>query len=174
MSMFYASEDVITLPGESKLPSARAQNAPVTLKKLKVTRPPNTYLLLISFRSPDPELASDVANGIADSYIQHTYDIRLPISRSSRSRARPTPTFCSSVSGRRTRNWPRMSPTESPTATSSTPTTSVFRSQEAQGHAPAQRLPSAHQFPVAGPGTGLGCRQRNRRQLHPAHLRHPF
>src|ERR1035441_5578834 len=77
MSMFYASEDVITLPGESKLPSARAQNAPVTLKKLKVTRPPNTYLLLISYRSPDPELASNVANGVADSYIQHTYDIRF-------------------------------------------------------------------------------------------------
>jgi capsular exopolysaccharide synthesis family protein len=72
-----SASEITTLPGESKLPSARAQNAPVTLKKLKVTRPPNTYLLLISYRSPDPELASDVANGIADSYIQHTYDIRF-------------------------------------------------------------------------------------------------
>src|SRR5208283_1883947 len=44
---------------------------------LKVTRPPNTYLLLISYRSTDPELASDVANGVADSYIQHTYNIRF-------------------------------------------------------------------------------------------------
>jgi polysaccharide biosynthesis transport protein len=59
------------------LPTARAQNAPVTLKNLKVTRPPNTYLLLISYRSPDPELAADVANGIADSYIQHAYDVRF-------------------------------------------------------------------------------------------------
>ncbi len=60
-----------------KLPTSRVQNAPVVFKKLKVTRPPNTYLLLISYRSPDPELAANVANGIADSYIQHSYDIRF-------------------------------------------------------------------------------------------------
>jgi capsular exopolysaccharide synthesis family protein len=69
--------DTSTLPGEVMIPTVRAQNAPVTLKKLKVTRPPNTYLLLISYRSPDSELASDVANGVAESYIQHTYDIRF-------------------------------------------------------------------------------------------------
>jgi len=62
---------------ERQLSSTRVENAPVVLKKLKVTRPPNTYLLLISYRSPNPELAADVANGIADSYIQHTYDIRF-------------------------------------------------------------------------------------------------
>jgi capsular exopolysaccharide synthesis family protein len=66
-----------TLPGEPKLPTARLQNAPVTLKKLRVVRPPNTYLLLISYRSPDPDLAANVANSVADSYIQHTYDIRF-------------------------------------------------------------------------------------------------
>jgi capsular exopolysaccharide synthesis family protein len=66
-----------TLPGEPPIPTVRAQNAPITLKKLKITRPPNTYLLLISYRSPDPELAANVANGVADSYIQHTYDIRF-------------------------------------------------------------------------------------------------
>jgi succinoglycan biosynthesis transport protein ExoP len=42
-----------------------------------VVRPPNTYLLLISYRSPDPDLAANVANSVADSYIQHTYDIRF-------------------------------------------------------------------------------------------------
>ena len=51
--------------------------APVVLKKLKVTRPPNTYLLEISYRSADPRLAADVANAIAASYIEHTFDIRL-------------------------------------------------------------------------------------------------
>ena len=71
------STDITTLPGEPAMASVRAQNAPVTLKKLKVTRPPNTYLLLISYRSSDADLASNVANGIADSYIQHTYDIRF-------------------------------------------------------------------------------------------------
>ena len=65
------------LPGEPSLPSARAQNAPVKLKNLKVTRPPNTYLLLISYRSPDPELAAKVANAVANSYILHTYNIRF-------------------------------------------------------------------------------------------------
>lgn len=62
---------------QKQLPTSRVQNAPVVLKNLKVTRPPNTYLLLISYRSPDPELAAEAANGIADSFIQHTYDIRL-------------------------------------------------------------------------------------------------
>jgi capsular exopolysaccharide synthesis family protein len=60
-----------------QLPKARVANAPITLKKLAVTRPPNTYLILISYRSPDPDLAANVANGVAQSYIQHTYDIRF-------------------------------------------------------------------------------------------------
>ena len=51
--------------------------APVALGRLKVTRPPNTYLLLISYRSPDRELSSEVANAIANSYLAHTYDIRI-------------------------------------------------------------------------------------------------
>jgi capsular exopolysaccharide synthesis family protein len=59
---------------------ARAQQtsrAPVMLRRLKVTRPPNTYLLLISYRSPDPQLAADAANAIANSYLQLTYNIRI-------------------------------------------------------------------------------------------------
>ncbi|MGA2328662.1 MAG: polysaccharide biosynthesis tyrosine autokinase [Bryobacteraceae bacterium] len=61
---------------------ADAEDAPVLLKKLKVSRPPNTYLLLISYRSPDPRLAADVANGIAQSYLEHTYNIRYRSSAS--------------------------------------------------------------------------------------------
>src|SRR5579871_1329364 len=56
--------------------SATSLEAPVILKHLKVTRPPNTYLLLISYRSPNRQLASDVANQIALSYLAHTYRIR--------------------------------------------------------------------------------------------------
>lgn len=52
-------------------------DAPVLLKQLKVTRPPNTYLLLIGYRSRDPRLAADVANAIAKSYVEHTYNIRF-------------------------------------------------------------------------------------------------
>ena len=62
---------------ESEADRGRAQDAPLLLKKLRVTRPPNTYLLLVSYRSSDPQLASDVANGIAQSYIEHTYNIRI-------------------------------------------------------------------------------------------------
>jgi len=58
------------------LPEALAADAPITLKRLKVTRPPNTYLLLISYRSSDARLAADVANSIASSYLEHTYHIR--------------------------------------------------------------------------------------------------
>src|SRR5919205_3730469 len=54
-----------------------AKDAPIILKQLKVTRPPNTYLLRISYRSTDRQLAADVANGIAASYIEHTYNIRI-------------------------------------------------------------------------------------------------
>ena len=56
---------------------ARAEEAPVTLKQLKVTRPPNTYLLLINYRSEDPVLAANVTNAITRSYVEHTYNIRF-------------------------------------------------------------------------------------------------
>jgi len=60
----------------------KASQAPITLKRLKVTRPPNTYLLLISYRSPDPNLAAATANAIANSYLNHAYDIRIRSSAS--------------------------------------------------------------------------------------------
>jgi succinoglycan biosynthesis transport protein ExoP len=55
----------------------RRTDAPITLKQLRVTRPLNTYLLDISYRSPDPRLAADVANAIANSFMQHNFDIKL-------------------------------------------------------------------------------------------------
>jgi capsular exopolysaccharide synthesis family protein len=59
-----------------------AQDAPVLLKRLKVTRPPNTYLLLSNYRSADPQLAANVANGVANSFLEHTYQIRYRSSAS--------------------------------------------------------------------------------------------
>src|SRR3984893_596981 len=50
--------------------------APVELKPLRVTRPPNTYILQISYRSQHRQLAADVANAIAQSYLAHSYAIR--------------------------------------------------------------------------------------------------
>ena len=54
-----------------------AAQAPVELKRLKVVRPPNTYLIQISYRATDPQLAADVANGVARSYVDHSYRLRL-------------------------------------------------------------------------------------------------
>ncbi len=56
------------------------QNAPVALDGLKVSRPPNTYLLLVSYRSTDPQLAAQAVNSIAASYLDHTYNIRYQAS----------------------------------------------------------------------------------------------
>lgn len=62
--------------------SVAAEQAPVVLRNLKISRPPNTYLLRISYQSPDPSLAAEVANGIAQSYLEHTYNIRIRSSQS--------------------------------------------------------------------------------------------
>jgi len=56
--------------------SALSLEATIVLKQLRVTRPPNTYILQISYRSPNRQLAADVANSIAQSYLAHTYRIR--------------------------------------------------------------------------------------------------
>ena len=61
---------------------ASLENAPVLLKRLKISRPPNTYLLLASYRSTNPQLAADVANAISQSYLEHTYNIRIRSSAS--------------------------------------------------------------------------------------------
>ena len=63
------------------LGSSRAQAAPVSLNKLAITRPLKTYLIQISYRSPDPALAADVANAVARSYRDHMYSIRFQASQ---------------------------------------------------------------------------------------------
>jgi capsular exopolysaccharide synthesis family protein len=77
---------LLAAPGQQKnMTTEQAQRtaeAPVRLGSLKVTRPPNTYLLLINYRSPDPRQAADVANAIANSYLANAYDIRIRSSAS--------------------------------------------------------------------------------------------
>jgi capsular exopolysaccharide synthesis family protein len=68
--------------GQSAATAPRGEEAPVTLNQLRVTRPPNTYLMLISYRSTNPQLAADAANAIAQSYLEHTYEIRVRSSAS--------------------------------------------------------------------------------------------
>ena len=52
------------------------RNAPIVLKHLKVERNPNTYLLTITYRDSDPQIAADVANAIADSYLREIFETR--------------------------------------------------------------------------------------------------
>lgn len=68
--------------GTNEPAGSAAMNAPITLKKLHVTRPLNTYLLLVTYRSTDPKLAADTANAVVQSYIQHTYNLRYKASSS--------------------------------------------------------------------------------------------
>jgi len=53
--------------------SALSLEAPIVLKQLRVNASANTYILQISYRSPNRQLAADVANAIAQSYLAHTY-----------------------------------------------------------------------------------------------------
>jgi len=65
-----------------RIARVRPEEAPVLLKNLRITRPPNTYILLVNYRSTDPELAARAANAIAQSYLEHTYNIRIRSSAS--------------------------------------------------------------------------------------------
>ena len=66
----------VALKMKIPIPTAR-RDAPVSFPYLTVTRPTRTYLLQISYRSPDPRFAADVANAIAESYQNHSYEIRF-------------------------------------------------------------------------------------------------
>lgn len=73
----YHLRDLEKLSQDASPESAiRIQRTPVKLSNLKITRPPNTYLLLISYRSPDPDMAANVANAVTTSYLQRTFEIR--------------------------------------------------------------------------------------------------
>jgi capsular exopolysaccharide synthesis family protein len=58
------------------------KEAPTELKRLHVIRPPNTYLVRVNYRSSDPQLAADVANAVAKSYLAHIYRLQIASSMS--------------------------------------------------------------------------------------------
>jgi len=39
--------------------------------------PRRTYLILISYRAADPQLAADVSNAVAQSFLEHTFNIAI-------------------------------------------------------------------------------------------------
>lgn len=66
------------LEGQDKklVPSELAvlHEAPVTLKKLTIKRPPNSYLLDVNYRASSPAVAAEIANAIAESMVEHSTD----------------------------------------------------------------------------------------------------
>lgn len=58
------------LPDEA----AALVQAPVELRKLKIKRPPNSYLLQVIYRATNRQLAADVANAVAESLAAHSND----------------------------------------------------------------------------------------------------
>ena len=71
--------NLLELEGQRKADanSPETEKEPVALLNLKVTRPVNTFLLQVSYQSPDRQLAADVANAVAQSYVANSYDIRF-------------------------------------------------------------------------------------------------
>jgi capsular exopolysaccharide synthesis family protein len=69
--------DAVTRPVAEQFRLARPEfEGQIALEGLSVTRVPGTYLVLASYRSPDRHLSADVANAIARSYRDYTYDTR--------------------------------------------------------------------------------------------------
>lgn len=66
--------------GESQGDFAKRKNAPVKLSNLKVLRQGTTFLLRVQYRDPDAALAANVANAIARSFIDRSYELRAKTS----------------------------------------------------------------------------------------------
>lgn len=59
-----------------------ARTSATVLKGLRITRAPNTSVIQITYRSTDRDLSAAVANAIAQSYLEFTYDLRITSSAS--------------------------------------------------------------------------------------------
>jgi polysaccharide biosynthesis transport protein len=56
-------------------------DAPATIKRLKISHPPNSLIINISYRSPDRKRAALIANAVAHSYINASLEMRARFSR---------------------------------------------------------------------------------------------
>ncbi|MGC2659184.1 MAG: polysaccharide biosynthesis tyrosine autokinase [Bryobacteraceae bacterium] len=70
------------IQGVSPAQAELLKQAPTVLRQLRVTRPLNTYLVQISYRSTNPQLSADVANAVASSYLEHIYLIQINSAKS--------------------------------------------------------------------------------------------
>lgn len=76
VNQFHPEPAAASMFAEKAANGVSEEEAPVLLKKLSVTRPPNTYIILISYRHRDPRMAANVANATAQAYLEHTWRIR--------------------------------------------------------------------------------------------------
>jgi succinoglycan biosynthesis transport protein ExoP len=53
------------------------RNGAVKLKHLRIEHDPKTYLLTITYGDRDPQIAADVANAVADSYLRNISEARI-------------------------------------------------------------------------------------------------
>ena len=70
------------LTGLTPTEKSALKNGPIKLKHLKVSRPAQTYLVHIAYRSENPELSANVANAIARSYVENIYRLQIDSSLS--------------------------------------------------------------------------------------------
>jgi capsular exopolysaccharide synthesis family protein len=62
---------------ETRRQVARLNLAPVHLAGLSVARPTTTYIIQITYRCQSPTMAAEVANAVARSYVDYTFDMRI-------------------------------------------------------------------------------------------------
>jgi capsular exopolysaccharide synthesis family protein len=65
------------LSGLSPEKAQALRRAPTVLHNLRVSRPTDTYLVQVSYRSPSAQIAASVANAIAHSYLERIYRIQI-------------------------------------------------------------------------------------------------
>ncbi len=65
------------LKGKSAKQIADLRNGAVSLKQLDIKRPPNSYVIDISYRAHNPKLAADVANAIANGYAERSSSLQV-------------------------------------------------------------------------------------------------
>jgi succinoglycan biosynthesis transport protein ExoP len=61
----------------SSIKERAIRSGPLKLKHLKIEHAPKTYLLTITYCDSDPQIAADVANAIADTYLRNISEARI-------------------------------------------------------------------------------------------------
>jgi capsular exopolysaccharide synthesis family protein len=77
VQQYHLLEEEGQLKGKSPQQIADLRHGAVTLKHLQIKRPPNSYVIDVSYRAHNPKLAADVANAIATAYADRSADLQV-------------------------------------------------------------------------------------------------